>query len=210
MQKTKKTLARKRPRQLRSKETVEKILRATQMVMAESGYDNLNTASIADHAGVSVGSVYQYFPNKEAIVRQLADSWLLKIRTLIEQHDNSYSFASREEYRIARREKLMEIALLFRDEIGLLPLLETMSLNSSLREIDAEHDKKVLGELSRQLLQANPDLTRKKAKRAVATIQAIAHAGFRLAATKPALGFGKVAEDTIRAVIAVEERYLQF
>ncbi len=62
---------RKRPRQRRSRDTVDAILRATARVLVAEGYDRANTNRIAEVAGVSVGSLYQYFPNKQALVAAL-------------------------------------------------------------------------------------------------------------------------------------------
>lgn len=68
-----KTTPRKRPRQARSKATVEAILEATAGVLVKLGYEKATTNRIADAAGVSVGSLYQYFPNKQALVAALID-----------------------------------------------------------------------------------------------------------------------------------------
>lgn len=65
---------RRRPRQARSKDTVDAILTATVQVLTEGGYTRLTTRAIADRAGVSVGSLYQYFASKEAVVRALAEA----------------------------------------------------------------------------------------------------------------------------------------
>jgi AcrR family transcriptional regulator len=68
-----KTTPRKRPRQARSKATVEAILEATAGILVKLGYEKATTNRIADAAGVSVGSLYQYFPNKQALVAALID-----------------------------------------------------------------------------------------------------------------------------------------
>jgi AcrR family transcriptional regulator len=59
---------RKVPRQERSRLTVERILVAAAQVFHEAGYSSATTNDIALEAGISVGSLYQYFPNKDAIL----------------------------------------------------------------------------------------------------------------------------------------------
>jgi AcrR family transcriptional regulator len=60
--------ARKRPRQARSTQLVAAILQAAARVLVRDGAHRFTTARVAEAAGVSVGSLYQYFPNKEAIL----------------------------------------------------------------------------------------------------------------------------------------------
>jgi AcrR family transcriptional regulator len=68
--------ARKTPRQARSTHLVDAILEAASRVLAREGAEAFTTARVAEEAGVSVGSLYQYFPNKEALLFRLqADEW---------------------------------------------------------------------------------------------------------------------------------------
>ncbi|QDQ25150.1 TetR/AcrR family transcriptional regulator [Chitinimonas arctica] len=68
--------SRKEPQQARSTELVAAILQAAIQVLAQEGVTRFTTARVAEKAGVSVGSVYQYFPNKAAILFRLqADEW---------------------------------------------------------------------------------------------------------------------------------------
>lgn len=67
------TTPRKRPRQQRSKATVDTILEATTRILKKQGFDGLSTNAVAAQAGVSIGSLYQYFPNKEALCAALID-----------------------------------------------------------------------------------------------------------------------------------------
>jgi len=68
--------SRKRPKQVRSTELVSAILEAAAQVLAEEGAPRFTTARVAERAGVSVGSLYQYFPNKAAIhFRLQSDEW---------------------------------------------------------------------------------------------------------------------------------------
>ncbi|MFD0686122.1 TetR/AcrR family transcriptional regulator [Actinomadura fibrosa] len=64
---------RRTPRQERSRRTVERILAAATRVLSERGYDGASTNRIAEAAGISNGSLYQYFPNKDAIVVAVLD-----------------------------------------------------------------------------------------------------------------------------------------
>ncbi|MDZ4776156.1 MAG: helix-turn-helix domain-containing protein, partial [Alphaproteobacteria bacterium] len=61
----------KTPRQSRSAATFEAIIEAGARILREGGYEALTTNRVADLAGVSVGSLYQYFPNKEAILVEM-------------------------------------------------------------------------------------------------------------------------------------------
>jgi AcrR family transcriptional regulator len=68
--------SRKLPQQARSTDLVAAILEAATQVLAKEGATRFTTARVAEKAGVSVGSVYQYFPNKAAILFQLqTDEW---------------------------------------------------------------------------------------------------------------------------------------
>jgi AcrR family transcriptional regulator len=68
--------SRKKPQQARSNELVAAILQAAIQVLEKQGAHRFTTARVAEKAGVSVGSVYQYFPNKASILFRLqSDEW---------------------------------------------------------------------------------------------------------------------------------------
>ncbi len=66
-------LPRKLPRQVRAAATVEAILEAATRVLSDRSLAGFNTNRVAEVAGVSVGSLYQYFPNKAALVAALIE-----------------------------------------------------------------------------------------------------------------------------------------
>ena len=68
--------SRKQPRQARSNDLVGAILQAAAQVLRDEGAPRFTTARVAERAGVSIGSLYQYFPNKAAILFRLQhDEW---------------------------------------------------------------------------------------------------------------------------------------
>ncbi|MDQ3367526.1 MAG: TetR/AcrR family transcriptional regulator [Myxococcota bacterium] len=83
MQRQVKTTPRKRPRQDRSKATVDTLLAATARVLVKQGFDGLTTNAVAEAAGVSIGSLYQYYPNKEALVAALIEQHIDEMNAAI-------------------------------------------------------------------------------------------------------------------------------
>jgi len=67
------TSPRKSASQERSRSTVDALLEATTRILIKEGYDRASTNRIAEVAGVSIGSLYQYFPSKEALVAVVVD-----------------------------------------------------------------------------------------------------------------------------------------
>ena len=77
---------RKQPRQERSQATVQAILTATAHILTEEGYDRFTTNRAAERAGVSIGSLYQYFPNKESLLVALAEHHANAMVQLAQHH----------------------------------------------------------------------------------------------------------------------------
>lgn len=67
------TDARKQASQRRSRATVDALIEATARILVKEGFDKASTNRIAEQAGVSIGSLYQYFPSKEALVGAVVD-----------------------------------------------------------------------------------------------------------------------------------------
>lgn len=66
---------RRAPSQKRSRERVERMLSAASALIAEKGSDAMRMGEVAEKAGVSIGSLYQFFPDKGAIIRTLAERY---------------------------------------------------------------------------------------------------------------------------------------
>lgn len=62
---------RRTPKQERAQATVDAVVEASARILVEEGFARLSTNRLAERAGVSVGTLYQYFPNKESVVEAL-------------------------------------------------------------------------------------------------------------------------------------------
>jgi AcrR family transcriptional regulator len=71
------------PQQERGLKTIEIILRAAGEEIARGGLAKLTTKRIAEAAGLSVGGLYEYFPNKESVVHALASQWLEQVKDAV-------------------------------------------------------------------------------------------------------------------------------
>jgi AcrR family transcriptional regulator len=77
------------PVQARSAYTVEAIFEATIQVLVQGGIQALTTTKVADRAGVSVGTLYQYFPNKNALLAAALERHLNAVVTAVEKACNT-------------------------------------------------------------------------------------------------------------------------
>ena len=75
---------RRTPVQARSTHTVEVILQACIQVLLEGGSERLTTTRVAQRAGTSVGSLYQYFPNKQSMLAAVLERHLLQVVVAVE------------------------------------------------------------------------------------------------------------------------------
>ena len=111
---------RKKPRQVRSAALVATILEAAVQVLEREGAGRFTTSRVAERAGVSVGSVYQYFPNKAAILFRLqSDEWRATtgmLRDILENGDEVPDDRLRRLVRTFVRSECEEAAV--RDALG--------------------------------------------------------------------------------------------
>lgn len=77
-------ILRRKPTQARARERVERILATASEMIAETGSDAMRMTELAERAGVPIGSLYQYFPDKPAILRTLALAVMERVREGLE------------------------------------------------------------------------------------------------------------------------------
>ena len=79
------SVLRKAPSQARSRVTVDIILQAAARILVHRGFEAFTTNAVAEEAGVSIGSLYQYFPNKEALIASLSKQHLDDIQATLDK-----------------------------------------------------------------------------------------------------------------------------
>jgi AcrR family transcriptional regulator len=118
----KQVLPRKQAQQERSKAMVQDLLEATARVLVQVGYDKASTNRIAEAAGVSIGSLYQYFPTKEALVSALIESHI--------EHETNLMTDSLQKLSSEKPEKILKEFILF--------VMALWGKNKSLRRVFVE------------------------------------------------------------------------
>jgi AcrR family transcriptional regulator len=166
---------RKSPSQERSRRTVDRILDAATRIFHEQGYTGATTNDIADEADISVGSLYQYFPNKDALLVALTQRHIATTTTdltnllldLPRDSDLETTFRTVVDFLVSQHDL---------DDLHLLVMHQaprTHDINLSL-----EHAKSHLVELTSQILRTKITDSRKRnlvARMVVATIDASVH-----------------------------------
>src|SRR5580698_943268 len=99
---------RRRPKQRRARATVESMLDAVIRILKREGAGAMTTNRIAEVAGVSIGSVYQYFPNKRAIFTALHERHIHQIDRLVQNTLVEHAASSLEDLMRAMIEAMVE------------------------------------------------------------------------------------------------------
>jgi AcrR family transcriptional regulator len=171
------TKARKAPVQDRSKETARVILTATARVLVDVGYDHASTNKVAEVAGVSTGSLYRYFPSKEALVAALIERHVEEMLAvceskLVEMADAPLDAAAREIVRAILRAQSVNPRL-HRILIQQVPRVGQLRNVDALQERFGVLVKAYLENRKKELRPKNIDLAVFMLVRAV---EAVAHA----------------------------------
>ncbi len=135
-----------RPVQQRSRERRNEILKTTAALLDRVGFDDLTTILIAREQKISVGSLYHYFPNKQAILYALGEHWLAEYSAALEE----IAHKQVEELDLATFSELCLKRLLrvYKEQKGILPLVQAMYAVPELRDLDESHDDFVIATMS--------------------------------------------------------------
>ncbi|SHE64323.1 transcriptional regulator, TetR family [Microbulbifer donghaiensis] len=137
---------RREPVQARARERTRQILDTTGRLLEEVGLNDLTTILIAKELGVSVGSLYHYFPNKHAILYAMGEQWLASMTMALEELAQQDLENTSLQGFIA--ELLQRLVAVYREQRGLLPLVQAMWGIPELHELDERHDELVISHLT--------------------------------------------------------------
>ncbi|WP_315982925.1 TetR/AcrR family transcriptional regulator [Aliamphritea spongicola] len=145
--KTKQNLSpRNAPVQGRSKLRSKQIIDVTGELLERVGLDDLNTILIAKEVGISIGSLYHYFPNKQAILYAMGLRWLNEIDAILQE----FQGWPVEEYELEELvDKMVQLNLkAYRKQKAMLTLVQAMFSVPELRELDTQHDELVISKMA--------------------------------------------------------------
>lgn len=130
---TKRLIPRANPVQNRARMQREKILNVTSDLLKTVGLDDLTTILIAKKVGISIGTLYHYFPNKHAILYALSELWVEKIIALFNVIDSEN--IEQIELKPFVNYLLDEISKVYNSNASLLPLVSVMQSTPEFEEI---------------------------------------------------------------------------
>lgn len=136
---------RREPVQARARERARQILDTTGRLLEQVGLNDLTTILIAKELGVSVGSVYHYFPNKHAILYAMGEQWLASMTERLDEL--AASELEQQSLSAFLDELLLRWLSVYQEQRGLLPLVQAMWGIPELHELDERHDELVISHL---------------------------------------------------------------
>lgn len=147
MSNLRKTSPRTQPVQQRAQKRRNQILEVTAELLEEVGQDDLTTILVAKRAGMSVGTLYHYFPNKYAIMYALAEQWVGEMDIALQELETE-AIESLSLKRFVER-CVDRMRLVYINQRGLLPLVQAMYGVPELVELDLIHDELIIASMAR-------------------------------------------------------------
>ncbi len=170
---------RRNPRQQRAQATVEAVLEAAAQILEAKGMEGASTNAIAVRAGVSVGSLYQYFPNKEALLLALHERHVQELEARMAK-----AFAEAEALPLEAGVRLLlrHLVAAYQSRPGLQRVLVMESARVGGAKITREAEEVILHQV-RVFLEGRAEVVHRRPDRAafmiVHAVEALAHAAAR-------------------------------
>ena len=198
---------RRDPQQQRSKDRIQIILEVTARLMDEVGFDDLTTILIAREAGISVGTLYHYFPNKHSILRAIAKNWLDHWdQVLMDINALPIETMAMEE---VANQLIDTFASVYQKQKGILHLVRAMFAIPELKDLDDRHDDFIIANVANILSQIGIDKSVTDRKYIARTYLEMTHALFLTASQQRGARARQTLDDTKAMVHCLFRRYLQ-
>ncbi|WP_426567825.1 TetR/AcrR family transcriptional regulator [Streptomyces canus] len=174
------TPLRRTPRQARSRARLALVLRAAERVLVDEGVQALTTTRVAAEAKVSVGSLYQYLPDRDAIIDALAAGYFTRLEAVM---DDLVRAAAAERWEDPVGVLVDAFAGIYRTEHGFRALWFGSGLTERARAADREHKHRMADGVRRVLLAlgaaADDEALARSCHAAVLAADALAQEAFR-------------------------------
>lgn len=175
--------ARLEPTQKRSRERFERILASAVEVMAEKGSEAFRMSDIVERTGVPFGSLYQYFPDKTAIIGTLAERYDLKARECVQS--NLATVATAADLHPALCNIVDGYYRMYMDEPAMRDVWQATQADRALQRLDEEEGIYLAGVLTEALRALAPNLSEDSLSTFSQTIMILIAAAVRHAITLP-------------------------
>ena len=170
---------RRAPTQQRSRDRVERILAAATAIIEEAGSDAMRMSDLAERAEVSIGSLYQYFPDKGAVIRTLAERYNAQGRACIDEELADIGDGPELEKAFGR---LVDIYYgMFLDEPVMRDIWSGTQADKGLRDIDLADSRANGATLAGVMARLRPDADRQGIEQSAFLIMHLGEATMRLA-----------------------------
>jgi AcrR family transcriptional regulator len=156
--KTGDSLRRRVPVQRRSRERVDRMLNAASRLIAERGSEAVTMSDVAERAGVSIGSLYQYFPDKSALIWTLAESFYADGRQCV--IDELDRVTDRETFRLALHALLDAYYRMFQDGPAIVDIWSGVQADKTLQAMDTRENREIGQLFAETLMRIGPDADR--------------------------------------------------
>ena len=172
---------RRKPTQQRSRERQERILTVATQLIADKGSDQLKMSEIAECCGISIGSLYQYFPDKSSVIRTLAERYNAESRRCITEAMEAVQDAQ------GLQSAYRQLLDLYYEIVMATPVMRDiwsgMQADKQLMQLELVESRVAGALLAQAMLRVYPDLDQQQVQESAFLIWHLGEATMRLAVT---------------------------
>jgi AcrR family transcriptional regulator len=195
---------RNKPVQPRAQKQINNILSTTAQLLDQVGQDDLTTILVAKHAGISVGTLYHYFPNKYAIMYSLGEQWVNEMQKAIDELEAED--IEKQSIKIFVEFSIQRIMKVYLNQKGLLPMVQAMYGVPELQSLDNKHDEIVIKGMARMFERLGISNNKDELLRLGQAYLEISHALLLIVVDKSEIADNKTLADLKFLILSLLER----